>query len=309
MIARCRWGEYKIRPYIDVRTHLMERNRDIFPIFLAASLVIHAGLFLLVATAGQSRTGRSQTTAKLFELVRVDSNLGGSGIGPGAFGEPLRGEPGPRPRGSIKGSRALASHRAEEVAAQPVLKEQTPKLVDMGHPTSPSLSPLGERVRERGRDPSTETTPAASAGAPGGTALGVPNGTGEGGEGGTGDGGSRNGCIGCEGGGGGHGSGIRNTEDWRVSYRKKVYARIQGAKQYPYSARRAGMEGRVVVRFTIGRNGELKSVSVVTPCPYPMLNSDALAWVQRACPFPAFPSEALESNMVFTYGLRYELTE
>ena len=97
--------------------------------------------------------------------------------------------------------------------------------------------------------------------------------------------------------------------DWKKAYRRKVYSRIASAKKYPYSARRAGMEGRVVVHFTISRDGNLLSVSLVKPCEYPLLNSDALDWVRRAAPFPPFPLEADESSMSFTYGLRYDLTE
>jgi protein TonB len=107
--------------------------------------------------------------------------------------------------------------------------------------------------------------------------------------------------------GGGGGTEVRS--DWKKSYRRKVYSRIASAKRYPYSARRAGMEGKVVVRFTISRDGELISVSVVQPCEYSLLNSDALEWVRRAAPFPPFPAEAEESSMSFTYSLRYELTE
>lgn len=106
---------------------------------------------------------------------------------------------------------------------------------------------------------------------------------------------------------GGGGTEIRS--DWKKSYRRRVYSRIASAKRYPYSARRAGMEGKVVVRFTISREGELISVSVVQPCEYSLLNSDALEWVRRAAPFPPFPPEAEESSMSFTYSLRYELTE
>ncbi len=96
-------------------------------------------------------------------------------------------------------------------------------------------------------------------------------------------------------------------KDWKKSYKRKVYSRIQRAKRYPYAARRDGIEGRVVVKFTINRSGRVSSVRVVKGTPHSILNSDAVAWVKRAAPFPPFPSGAEELSLSLSYGLRYDL--
>ncbi len=101
----------------------------------------------------------------------------------------------------------------------------------------------------------------------------------------------------------------RTNTDWKKAYRRKIYSKIRRAKKYPYAARRAHMEGRVVISFTVSSSGRLASVKIVKNSPFAVLNSDAPAWVRRAAPFPPFPPEADSSSMTFTYGLTYDLKD
>ncbi|MEI7928131.1 MAG: TonB family protein, partial [Verrucomicrobiales bacterium] len=48
------------------------------------------------------------------------------------------------------------------------------------------------------------------------------------------------------------------------------------APNYPSEARRKNQEGRVVVAFSVDERGDVVSASVSNPCPYPLLNEEAL---------------------------------
>lgn len=49
---------------------------------------------------------------------------------------------------------------------------------------------------------------------------------------------------------------------------------------YPREAERAGQEGRVTVRMTVGENGRVVSAEAFEPCPYPILNEAAVKTVR-----------------------------
>ena len=53
------------------------------------------------------------------------------------------------------------------------------------------------------------------------------------------------------------------------------------APDYPNEARRKNQQGRVVVNFSVDERGDVVSASVTTPCPYPLLNDEALRAVRR----------------------------
>lgn len=272
----------------------MINNRDRFPVYVVLSLFLHAAGLVFLTMLPPQRAVTAQETAQRFVLLPLGLD---SGLTPG--GAPL-GEPAPAPPG--KPARKVASARIAHTAqSEPAPSPtETPREHLERPPALTSTAPI--ELAPGSMQPATTDNGTGH----GGSETGLPGGTGTGGNG---EGGSPDGCIGCKGGQRGRGSGIGRVSDWKAEYKRKVFSRIQSVKQYPYAARRAGMEGRVVVKFTITRAGAVSGLSVVTPSPYPILNSDALEWVQRACPFPPFPAEAEESTIVFTYGLRYELTE
>jgi len=97
--------------------------------------------------------------------------------------------------------------------------------------------------------------------------------------------------------------------DWRSLYGQKVLARIRSARRYPFAARRMSLEGRVVVEFTVSSSGRLEKVELVKGSGHSILDSDAVAWVRRAAPFPPLPPQARGDSLTFTYGLTYELRD
>lgn len=68
-----------------------------------------------------------------------------------------------------------------------------------------------------------------------------------------------------------------------------VRARIENSKKYPPAARRSGVEGQVLVQFSIGLDGSLKDLKILKKSSHAVLDSAALSAVERAAPFPKPP--------------------
>ncbi len=75
----------------------------------------------------------------------------------------------------------------------------------------------------------------------------------------------------------------------------------QPAPGYPLSARRAGQEGTVVVRFSIGTNGEVVAAEASAPSPWSLLNREAVRVVREQWRFKPGPVRLYE------VAIRFEL--
>jgi len=61
----------------------------------------------------------------------------------------------------------------------------------------------------------------------------------------------------------------------------------QPAPDYPPQALRAGQEGTVRVRFSVGENGRVLAAEAAEPCPWGLLNASAVRVVRERWRFPA----------------------
>lgn len=77
----------------------------------------------------------------------------------------------------------------------------------------------------------------------------------------------------------------------------RVRAGILAALRYPPSARRAGLEGVVVVRLTLDDTGAVATVAIRPPVPAQALCAAAQAAVRRAGPFPE-AGRAIRANRI-----------
>jgi len=82
----------------------------------------------------------------------------------------------------------------------------------------------------------------------------------------------------------GAGGDAQKTE---LAYLDAVRLQIERAKRYPPAARRTGLEGRTLLRFTITPGGEVDAASVARSSGYSLLDAAALETVRRAAPYPA----------------------
>ena len=72
------------------------------------------------------------------------------------------------------------------------------------------------------------------------------------------------------------------------AYNALVYGHLQRFKRYPSAAR--GKSGTVVVRFVLNRAGDVIESAVTKSSGNDVLDREAIAILQRASPFPAFPA-------------------
>lgn len=81
-----------------------------------------------------------------------------------------------------------------------------------------------------------------------------------------------------------------DTKDKRyTSYAKAIKARLIKHWEYPRKARENLIEGKVLIVFSLNRQGHLKEIRILQPSGYDILNKEAERAIRSAAPFPAFP--------------------
>ncbi|MTI17121.1 energy transducer TonB [Rhodobacteraceae bacterium RKSG542] len=78
----------------------------------------------------------------------------------------------------------------------------------------------------------------------------------------------------------------------RENYKGRLIRKLERAVQrsYPSKARRRGLEGSVVVSFSVEPSGSISGLRVVRGSGNPLFDKAALAAVKRAAPFGKFPN-------------------
>lgn len=87
------------------------------------------------------------------------------------------------------------------------------------------------------------------------------------------------------------------------AYRGKLFSHIASRKVNPRSHR----TGTVVIRFTVGRQGELLSSEIAKSSGSQSLDDAAIASVTRAAPFPPMPREASDGPLVVSVPFKYSV--
>jgi TonB family protein len=75
------------------------------------------------------------------------------------------------------------------------------------------------------------------------------------------------------------------------SFLGRLLAQLNRFKQYPRSARQAHIEGVVQLHFVMDAQGKVISFEIAQSSGRPVLDSEALALIQRAQPLPALPAD------------------
>lgn len=92
------------------------------------------------------------------------------------------------------------------------------------------------------------------------------------------------------------------------NYLSMLAAQLARFKDYPYAARRRGMEGIVRLLVVIGRDGRLISVTISGTSGMEILDRAALSMAERASPFPPLPeehgAESLAAAVPISFSLR-----
>ena len=91
------------------------------------------------------------------------------------------------------------------------------------------------------------------------------------------------------------------------NYVGQIRRSVLGAKRYPEASRRAGRQGTLKVQFTILKDGQVGNVRLLTETPYPNLNREAMAAVERAAPFAGIPDSIMQESLRVVLPFRFEL--
>jgi len=87
------------------------------------------------------------------------------------------------------------------------------------------------------------------------------------------------------------------------AYTDLVQRRIETVKQYPKRAQRRNEQGVVKIVFTIGNDGEVVSVNILTSSGSRLLDGAAIDAVKKASPFARPPN----GSMIIQLPIRFEL--
>jgi len=94
----------------------------------------------------------------------------------------------------------------------------------------------------------------------------------------------------------------------RVSYIQRCRLLIERNKEYPLLARKGGLEGTVVIRGVLTRDGSLRQCSVNRSSGSSMLDNAAVRAVKRVGQFPPAPPELHGEELVFELPISFRLS-
>jgi protein TonB len=89
-------------------------------------------------------------------------------------------------------------------------------------------------------------------------------------------------------------------------WRNALMSWLEKHKTYPEAAREEGAEGRVLVRFTVTRDGRVLDASLAQSSGSRALDAAALNLAREARPSP-FPAGVMQSTLSVTVPLAYQL--
>ena len=95
----------------------------------------------------------------------------------------------------------------------------------------------------------------------------------------------------------------------RDSFLGRLLAQLNRFKQYPRTARQAHIEGVVMLHFVMDAQGKVISYEIARSSGRPILDTEALALIQRAQPLPAlpadFPTRTLDAIVPIEFSLNH----
>jgi protein TonB len=98
-----------------------------------------------------------------------------------------------------------------------------------------------------------------------------------------------------------------SLESARISYQDMVATRLARAKRYPERALKRGMTGEGSIRIEISSDGSVKDVEILRSTEAPVLDEELRAMVDRAAPFPAFPSDLHKNSVALVVPIAFRL--
>jgi TonB family protein len=100
-----------------------------------------------------------------------------------------------------------------------------------------------------------------------------------------------------------------NTKDKKyTSYAAVIKTRLMQHWEYPRQAWENLIEGKVLVLFTLNRQGHLKELKILQPSAYAILDAETERSIRSAAPFPPFPASVTVARLNIKADFTYTLT-
>lgn len=100
-----------------------------------------------------------------------------------------------------------------------------------------------------------------------------------------------------------------NTLDYKFhSYYLALKRKIELVWEYPYKARQTGVQGRLLMRFVINKDGSLAEVKILRSSGVPLLDHEAVRAIHNASPYPPLPERMNTKRLAVTATFEYSLT-
>ena len=100
-----------------------------------------------------------------------------------------------------------------------------------------------------------------------------------------------------------------NTLDYKFhSYYLALKRKIELVWEYPYKARQTGVQGRLLMRFVISKDGSLAEVTILRSSGVALLDHEAVRAIRNASPFPPLPERMNTKRLAVTATFEYLLT-
>jgi TonB family protein len=99
-----------------------------------------------------------------------------------------------------------------------------------------------------------------------------------------------------------------DTQDRRyVSYTKAVKERIMLQWKYPPEARLNLMEGKLLLVFSLNRNGQMDRITILNSSGFPLLDEEAVRAVRASAPYPGFPDHIAVGRLNIEANFDYRI--
>lgn len=103
---------------------------------------------------------------------------------------------------------------------------------------------------------------------------------------------------------GGSSDAIQSAE---AKYLSEVRRLLESKKNYPMAARRLGHHGRVIVRFVVGRDGQIREAKIVEASRSDILNRAARSLIENLGGLKPFPLEIRLAEWAVVVPIEYQM--
>ena len=100
----------------------------------------------------------------------------------------------------------------------------------------------------------------------------------------------------------------KSEEDAVRSYLGHVFQQLESHKRYPGIASQSGLNGRVVLRFTVRRDGEVIDPQIAEITGHELFGNAALQALRRVGQLPPFPDEIRRHELLVEVPMTYRLS-